>query len=235
MPIAKWFFVRMLISHISSRLSPPSAPAGTAAAEDVATQRRFLLVCAHALAVLLVLLALWPAATLAQETPIAARKFDLSGTYSFLHSDSADIGGPFNLNGGSAALAYNLNNRLSVVADLGAYRFSGLPGNLTSNLFTYLFGPRFTVRRFRRVAPFAQVLLGGARVSASSAEISAGENAFSMSVGGGLDLTLHRRFSLRLIEADYLLTRFPNLNTNSATENHLRISAGIVFHCCNRE
>jgi Outer membrane protein beta-barrel domain len=233
MPNVKCSIAQMFIDRASSRSSAPPVPSGTT--ERVMPQRKLRLVRARALAALLGVLALWPAEALAQETLIAASRIDLSGTYSFLHTDSADIGGPFNLNGGSTALAYNLNNHFSVIADFGAYRFSGLPGNLASNLFTYQFGPRFTARKFRRVTPFAQVLLGGARVTASSGDISAGENAFSMSVGGGLDLPLHHRFSLRLVQADYLLTRFPNLNTNSATENHLRVSAGIVFHFSSRE
>jgi hypothetical protein len=42
-------------------------------------------------------------------------------------------------------------------------------------------------------------------------------------------MPLRHRLALRLFEADYLLTRFPNLNGNSAVENHARISAGIVL------
>ena len=41
--------------------------------------------------------------------------------------------------------------------------------------------------------------------------ISAGENGFSMAMGGGLDWPIRRRFSIRLIQAEYLLTRFDRL------------------------
>jgi hypothetical protein len=50
-----------------------------------------------------------------------------------------------------------------------------------------------------------------------------------MAIGGGLDWPLRHRFSIRLIEADYLLTRFDRVTGTSATQNDVRISAGLVF------
>jgi hypothetical protein len=52
--------------------------------------------------------------------------------------------------------------------------------------------------------------------------------AFAADFGGGVDLSLNRRFSLRLIQADYLLTTFDNGSNNH--QNNLRISAGVVIH-----
>jgi Outer membrane protein beta-barrel domain len=178
---------------------------------------------------LLAIFALFPFTAAAQNNAGSASQFDVSGAYSYIRAGSADIGGGFNLNGGSASLAYNFSDRFSLIGDFGAYRFGDLPSGLSSNLYSYLFGPRYTVRRSHRLVPFAQVLLGGARVTASSGSINAGENAFAASFGAGVDMPLHHQISLRLLQADYLLTRFPNLNGNSATENHVRISAGIVF------
>jgi len=183
-----------------------------------------------AILALFAFVALFPCAARAQSASVSAAQFDVSGAYAYIHAGSADIGGAFNLNGGSGSLAYNFSDRFSAIADVGGYRFSGLPSGLSSNLYTYLFGPRYTLRKSRRFVPFAQVLLGGARVTARSGNVNAGENAFSASVGAGLDLALRERVSLRVLQADYLLTRFPNLNGNSATENHVRISVGIVFH-----
>jgi peptidoglycan-associated lipoprotein len=61
---------------------------------------------------------------------------------------------------------------------------------------------------------------------ANSATSNAGA-AFAASLGGGLDLRASRRFSFRLIEADYLLTTFDN-GTNDH-QNNLRISTGVVL------
>ena len=181
------------------------------------------------LAAVVALAALLPSASRAQNLAASVLQFDVSGSYSYVRAGSANIGGAFNLNGGSAAVNCNFGDHFSAVADVGGYTFSDLPAGLSSNLYTYLVGPRYTVRKFSRFVPFAQVLLGGARVTASSGGLDAGENAFAFSIGAGLDMPLRHRLALRLFEADYLLPRFPNLNGNSAVENHARISAGIVL------
>jgi hypothetical protein len=165
----------------------------------------------------------------AQQASGLTPQFEVSGEYSYIRANAANSGGGYNLNGGSASLAYNFSDRLAVVGDVGAYRFGGLPSGLTSTMYTYLFGPRYTFRKLTRVTPFAQVLLGGGRLNASSGGLNAGENGFSMAIGGGLDLPLRRRFSVRLIQAEYLLTRFDSTSGASATQNDVRISAGLVF------
>ena len=47
-------------------------------------------------------------------------------------------------------------------------------------------------------------------------------------IGGGLDERINARFSVHLVEADYLLTLLNNGGSNR--QNNLRISAGVVFH-----
>jgi peptidoglycan-associated lipoprotein len=51
--------------------------------------------------------------------------------------------------------------------------------------------------------------------------------AFAANIGGGLDLKTNRRFAIRLIEANYLLTTVDNSSNNH--QNNLRISAGVVM------
>jgi len=165
----------------------------------------------------------------AQQAPALTPQFEVSGTYSYVRANAANSDGGYNLNGGSASFAYNFSDRFAVVADGGIYRFGGLPSGIDSTMYTYLFGPRYNFRKVSRVTPFAEVLLGGGRLNASSGGISAGENGFSMAIGGGLDWPLRHRFSIRLIEADYLLTRFDRVTGTSATQNDVRISAGLVF------
>jgi len=76
------------------------------------------------------------------------------------------------LNGGSASVAFNVNRYLGLVADFGAYtnsqiRFTGAytsTVNVTNSnvaVLTYLFGPRYSFRKYDRITPFAQVLFGG--------------------------------------------------------------------------
>ena len=162
----------------------------------------------------------------------APSQLELAGGYAYTHGES-DSGLGFNLNGGTVSLAYYFHDRLAVVGDFGVYRFSDPGPGLTSTMYTYLGGPRVALRRGRvenRIAPFAQILFGGGRINASAGGVDAGENSFAMAVGGGLNVSAGRRFSIRLIEANYLLTRFNHPDGSSATQNNVRIAAGIVFH-----
>jgi hypothetical protein len=46
-------------------------------------------------------------------------------------------------------------------------------------------------------------------------------------VGGGVDIGLSPHFALRVFQADWLRTQFPNADTN--VQNNFRVAAGIVF------
>jgi len=167
--------------------------------------------------------------TLAQQATGNVPQVEVSGGYSYVRANPANSNGGFNLNGGSGSLTYNFTDHFSAVGEFGGYHFSGLPAGLSSTMYTYLFGPRISLRKSGRVTPFAQVLLGGGRLNASSGGVDAGENGFAMAVGGGVDLNVNSRFAIRLVQADYLLTRFANVNGSSVTQNNARISAGLVF------
>jgi opacity protein-like surface antigen len=153
------------------------------------------------------------------------------------------------LNGGSTSIAFNFNRYLGIVGDFGGFNDSQLllagPGEPSSAVdssgtaYTYLFGPRFSYRKHERFTPFAQVLFGG--IHASDVTLSSGcggpgctplpaENSFAMTAGGGLDLKVTHHIALRLIQAEYLMTRFENRATGgAATQNDMRLSAGLVF------
>lgn len=159
--------------------------------------------------------------------------FDVGGGYTYVRANVPPGGcGCFSLNGGNGWLAFNATKSIAVVGEVGVQHASNVVGTGADlTLTSYLFGPRYTVRRFERVQPFAQVLLGGARASGSLAPGSSGlagsANAFATIVGGGLDVRLNEHFSLRAIEANYYFTKFDN-GVNDR-ENNLRIGAGIIF------
>lgn len=177
---------------------------------------------------LCVLISEIPIGTQAQSQPLLAR-FEVSANYSFVHASAANNGGSFNLNGGSASVAYGFSDQFGVVADFGGYAFGKLPSGLGSTMYSYLFGPRASLHKWERIMPFAQVLLGVGRLNASSAGINAGENGFAMALGGGLDVRIRPHLAIRSIQAEYLMTRFPLVNGESATQNDVRLSSGIVY------
>ena len=164
----------------------------------------------------------------AQEVP----KIDASVSYSYLRANPATTGlGDFNLNGGSASVAYNVKDWLSGVADFGGYHVGNANGvNVDGTLATYLFGPRITYRT-RRFSPFAQALFGTAHAGSGVFGTSNSHSAFASAFGVGIDWNVRDRFSIRPLEVDYLLTHLPEIgNGNTQTQNNVRVSTGIVFH-----
>jgi hypothetical protein len=130
----------------------------------------------------------------------------------------------YNASGGGGQLEYNPNAWLGVVGDLAGYVATD-HGTPVAGAFTYLFGPRVNLRR-SRVTPFAQVLLGG---MAATSEIGhpGAANHFAMTAGGGLDVQVSRIVSIRPVQAEYLMTRYPNGLNNR--QDNFRYSTGVVF------
>jgi opacity protein-like surface antigen len=154
------------------------------------------------------------------------------------------------LNGGSASVAFNLNRYLGIVGDFGGFNdtrlqptsANGTPSSVADSsgtVFTYLFGPRLSLRKYNRVTPYVQVLFGG--IHASDVTLSSGcsgsgctllptENSFAMTAGGGLDIRVHRHLAIRIVQAEYMMTKFENHTTGAtASQNDMRLSTGLVF------
>jgi hypothetical protein len=84
---------------------------------------------------------------------------------------------------------------------------------------SFLFGPEVALPG--RISPFAHVLVGGVHESVGFGQTG---NAFATAVGGGIDIKMGHRLSIRLIQADYFMTRF-----NAFDQNKYRISTGVVL------
>ncbi len=142
----------------------------------------------------------------------------------------------FGLNGGSASFAWPVRpGGFALVADVGVAHSGSITGSGYSlTLSTFTAGTRYLPRLgSSKVQPHGQVLVGfahsgGTLVSGANTAVSNSGAAFAAQVGGGLDLKLNRRFSIRMAEADYLVTTFKNgVNDH---QNNLRLGAGAVFH-----
>jgi opacity protein-like surface antigen len=60
------------------------------------------------------------------------------------------------------------------------------------------------------------------------------KNAFALTVGGGLDIKFNKKFALRLVQAEYLYTRFGNdcqlaYCSDNNNQNSFRLKSGIVI------
>jgi hypothetical protein len=177
----------------------------------------------------LVGLALFFAATAqAQER----QTIDVGVAYSYLRYNPATSGiKSFSMNGGSASVAYNFNNWLSGVADIGGYSKHNVVGNgVSGTLSTYLFGPRVSLNRYGRFTPFAQVLVGVAHANDRFLTTGGSQTPFAAAIGGGLDWRWTNHIRVRAGEVDYFLTHFNEVTPNNVqVQNNLRVSSGLVF------
>jgi hypothetical protein len=166
----------------------------------------------------LVLLPLWflPVSVWAQQTP----KVEVFGGYSNLNANLN--ASSFNINGVNFSVAENLNSWFGGALDFSSH--FGTENGIKTNTQSITYGPVFSYRKNKRIVPFGHGLLGAARGGPQYLNISKPETRFGVYVGGGLDVKVAPHVSLRLFQADYLLTRF-----NGARQDNIRLSAGIVL------
>jgi opacity protein-like surface antigen len=112
------------------------------------------------------------------------------------------------------------------------------PATQNAKLFNFLAGPEFKWRKFSRVTPFGHALFGLAHTtgtfSTSGAVVtlsrSTTETGFAMAFGGGLDVRILPRFSLRT-SVDYNPKFVGHDEDGSRIRlDDLRFSVGILFH-----
>jgi len=149
--------------------------------------------------------------------PMRAQSVDASLSYSYFRLGGS---GGLNQNGVSGSLAYNPNRWLGIVGDFGGYHAA--PSGVSVNTYTYMFGPRVTLRTPPKINPFAQVLFGGSRITIGSGGGS--NDQFAYSFGGGVDFGILPHLAFRP-QVDYV-----GLNTPGGHTNCTRISAGLVVH-----
>ncbi len=155
-----------------------------------------------------------------------------------------------NCAGGGGTIAYNVTSLIGIAADLGGCKiFSnayGLGNTIDGSLFTYLFGPRITYRKMGKFQPFGELNFGGTRISltCNSSAITCinatggntyTKNAFALTVGGGFQIVVSKKISIRLVQAEYLYTRFGNdcalaVCSNNNNQNSFRLKSGIVLN-----
>jgi len=144
--------------------------------------------------------------------PVFAQRVEIFGGPQYEHLQSS-----YNAVGWNASLTGNFKHVLGITAD-----FSGVYNSrrASSSVYTYTFGPVLTAR-LPVVQPFVHGLFGGATASTAGGS----DNAFAMIIGGGLDVGLRKGIGLRLVQADWILTKF----SDQTQDRQGRVSAGIVI------
>lgn len=160
---------------------------------------------------------------LAQEK---APKVEVFGGYSYQQLEAEDFGINQGLNGWNASANFGLSKNFGFKADLSGHYASVKEGTVKADVsdFTFLFGPQYSFRNSSRVTPFAHALFGGSRGKIESGSRDVTETGFASAFGGGLDYSITNRVAVRLIQADYVVTKYANDSQGS-----VRIGGGLVF------
>lgn len=166
----------------------------------------------------------------AQDVPVA----EVFGGYSFFRCDAGDDIS-CNLNGWNAAVDFNASDRWSVVADFsGHYGYLDGPVATPSGVYpwydvkshNFMFGPRYKMRT-EKVTPFVHALFGINHINPEAGDTV--QNNFAMAFGGGVDVKVSDKMSVRALQLDYVTAR-----ADSDWNDNLRFSAGVVFHLGSR-
>jgi opacity protein-like surface antigen len=158
-----------------------------------------------------------------------APKAEAFGGYSYFRP--VDPGGA-DLHGWNGSFNYNVTDWLGATADFSGHYGSPLDfrfASVDSREHLFLFGPKLAARGNSRWTPFAQALFGVANSRLGAFGLGLSDNAFAMAAGGGLDYRVSKNFAVRLVQADYLHTRF-----DRDKQHNLRLSAGIVWRLGSR-
>ncbi|MCA1632766.1 MAG: porin family protein [Acidobacteria bacterium] len=151
------------------------------------------------------------------ETP----KAELFGGYSYAGEAT---------HGWNVSVAGNVNRWLGLVADVSGQRTSLERDGVSERIRThsFLFGPRFSVRRKGRVTPFVHALFGAAHTDSRATESGLSfhftDTSFASALGGGLDVRVSPRVAVRAFQAEYVRTQL-----FGGTQNKGRIAFGVVF------
>jgi len=147
----------------------------------------------------------------------AAHGFSIAGTYNF--NRYAGIKGEYSFGRSSSGDLCVLSTP-GIEAPQG-----GCFGSISANKNTFMGGIQIkdNATEGSKVRPFAHVLAGMSRGSIEGFS----ETKFSMAIGGGIDLKVSDRVSVRMVQFDYHPIF---IGDGFGTQNAIRLGFGIVVH-----
>ncbi len=186
-------------------------------------------------------------------------RVEIFGGYQYIRTDLPGLG-DHNASGWTSAVSTNFNKYLGFTSEISGHWAStgftdfkpleGLQGNgnLAYRSYTLMGGPRFTMRD-HRMTTYAHALFGIGHIAFNKANLTDllnlakslgadpetqisgfSSNSFAAAFGGGIDVHLTPAVSLRVIQAEYLLTHFRDLiDVERHNQHNIRVSFGIAF------
>lgn len=155
-----------------------------------------------------------------------AARVEISGGYSYLSMDLSELGGlpRQNANGWQSSITLNANRWLAAEGAFNWY-YKGNPLSVATFYdYSAMGGPRVSVRSF-----FVHALFGLDRLTASlDGSPAFSQNSIAGALGGGAEWRIRPHWGV-YTSADYVLSRHSLPGSAAATQNNIRVSAGIVF------
>ncbi len=142
-------------------------------------------------------------------------------------------------NGVNIAYTRNLNQNIGITGDISAHfkrdsqqTSSGGVFERQRDQYYFLGGVKFKPSTENRAKPFVHALLGASLFRGFTSDRGTSGNvftfddatSFALALGGGLDVKVNDRVSIRVIQADYTPTFF-----GSGRQDNIRLSFGVVF------
>jgi hypothetical protein len=156
--------------------------------------------------------------------------------------------------GAGGAGAARVNPAVQVIAEVNGCLVINMPKNQSGDSTMFAVGPRWTPRATHHFSPFAEVMVGGRRItheiddpdkrktlinewarnevphfpkrSAWSVEYQA--FGFAMTVGGGFDAVFGRAFAWRVLDVEYARSWLPAVDPINASQG-VQIRTGLVL------
>jgi hypothetical protein len=149
-----------------------------------------------------------------------APRIQVFGGYTRMQFDSKAFGfsNDTGLNGGTIGAAFNLAPYFGVKTQISVETGP----NIRSR--DWLVGPQGMYSKWG-VLFFGHVLFGKAETRIHVPNVVEEDNALAQQYGGGVDIPIARRISIRAIQVDYLRTKQLNVQ-----QNDVKFTAGVVFH-----
>ncbi len=148
---------------------------------------------------------------------------DVFGGYSYLRFESKTLGfsDQLNLNGGNVSVSLpDLYEGLGATLDIS--------GHITGEMeeFNFMIGPEYTFE-WKGIRLYGHGLFGKARDRLrhpGTTQVEPSHLGRAVAFGGGLDFPVGGRFSVRAVQADYLIT-----TEFGSTQHNVRLSTGLVY------
>ena len=158
--------------------------------------------------------------------------------------------------GGGGTGTFRIRPSWQIVGELTGCLIINMPSNESADSEMYSVGARWTPRASKRISPYAQVLVGGRRIThevddqekkqelldawddgsgklphypkRSDWSVEHQENGFAVAVGGGVDLVVNRALALRVVNLEYTHSWLPDVDQIHASQA-VRFTSGLTL------